>query len=256
MAQRPRKLCSFTILAGCFSGENAQFKMLSWCNLALIGEPNFTGSSPAEAAGFPGRRLFSTSPQASAVQRQSTSQQKAQQQRSQSGHKQRKSPYSPQIPPDDSPTRFRPPDSHASLAQLQSSQVDAGRGGLQQREVVLNPRGKRVYQQPQNKPAAPWTPTRLLGKRKVYTKRMGFLMQVLLFRSSSIGTAFCKERSLPILCLYSLSLLEIVSLKNARMAGLHDEASTKIKMKATDLGSHDLHRDNRSIRMCNLSSYF
>lgn len=126
------------------------------------------------------RRPFSASAQASASPAQSPSnKQKPQQLRSPSGHKQRKSPFPPQIPPDDSPSRFRPPDHQASLAQLLKSQADGGRSGMQEREVVVTPRGKKVYQQPQNKPAAPWTPTRLLGKRKVYTKRMGFLMQVL-----------------------------------------------------------------------------
>jgi hypothetical protein len=37
---------------------------------------------------------------------------------------------------------------------------------------------KLRYPQPQNAPAKPWTPTFMLKKRKVLTKRMGFLLQV------------------------------------------------------------------------------
>lgn len=68
-----------------------------------------------------------------------------------------------------------------------------------------------VYPQPQNKPAPPWTPTRLLQKRKVYPKRMGFMMQVADWFLSALNSSSCLDciidKIFELLSMYLVALL-------------------------------------------------
>lgn len=60
--------------------------------------------------------------------------------------------------------------SSAALQEVQQQQVVQPQQQLQQQQQRPRP--------PDNAPMAPWTPTKDLRKRKTYTKRMGFMLQV------------------------------------------------------------------------------
>lgn len=118
---------------------------------------------------------FSTFSGASAPARPAKSAPQRQQRTGTSGYKQRAAGFPPREAPDVSTGRFREISEKPSFRQLLAQGATAL--SPEQRQILVN-KGKNLYPQPQNKPAAPWTPTRLLQKRKVLTKRMEFLMEV------------------------------------------------------------------------------